>query len=178
MWLQINSVTNVWTHYRIFLIGPGLLLTFLLYICIYICICKHIHGYFCFSSMTLLEGSPPWSISNIYCCADASAHTKSWFSRKLFYWVHQGCRNCGWGKDSNLALSSEWEILSGLPWCSRVLQCVCSLLGAERKRHSQIFYHQMLMVKCHALFKTAEAYLVKLLTVKYAQASTVIFHIV
>lgn len=139
--------------------GSCLFLTLFLYVCIYICAYKHIHIYFCFSSMAFLEGSSSWSVFNVYCCADASAHTKSWFSRKLFNCVNQDCRNCGWWKDSNVTLSSQWEILSGLLHSCSVLLCVCGLLWAERKRCSQIFYHQMLMAKCHLLFKTAEAHM-------------------
>lgn len=86
-----------------------------------------------------------------------SAHTKLCFSRKLFNCGNQGCRNCGWWKDSNVTLGSE--ILSGLPHSSTLLLCVRALLWAERKRYSQIFYHQMLMVKCKFLFKTAEGYM-------------------
>lgn len=119
----MNSVKNVWTHYRVFLVGPGSCLfpKLFFYICTYICAHKHIHIYFCFSSMTLLARSFPWSVFDISCCAGASAHTKSCFSRKLFNCVNCSCRNCGWWKDSNVTLSSEWVILSGLPCSSSVL---------------------------------------------------------
>lgn len=131
------SVKNVWTHYRVSLVGPrsSLFLTLFLYVCIYICACKHIHIYFCFSSITLLEGSSSWSVFNVYCCADASAQMKSWFSRKLFNCINQGCRNCGWWKDSNVTFSSQWEILSGSPLSSSVLLCVCTL-GRKKKTFS------------------------------------------
>lgn len=123
MWLQMTSVKNVWTHYRVSLIVPGsrLFLTLFLYICIYICAYKHIHIYFWFSFMTLLSRSSPWSVFNVYSCAGASAHTKSCFSRKLFNYVNHVCRNCAWWKDSSVALSSEWVVLSGLPCSSSVL---------------------------------------------------------